>query len=256
MAKRKRKTVIDIRGLWAGYGREPILEDLDLKVYNDDFLGIIGPNGGGKSTLLKVILGLLPPQKGKVKVFGRSPIEARKYIGYVPQFAVYDKDFPINVWDVVMMGRRSRRGLFPFYNAEDKQKTKEALEAVDMLEFRKEHIDDLSGGQRQRVFVARALASDPKLLILDEPTASVDSVIQESIYQLLQRINEGIPIILVTHDIGVIAQAVTRIACLNKSLHTGDGEMLTKEQLESAYQCPVELIAHGVPHRVLPEHKK
>lgn len=250
-----REIVIEVRGLWAGYNGEAVLENIDMNVYRGDFLGIIGPNGGGKSTLLKVVLGLLHPIRGRIRVLGRPPSEGRVKIGYVPQFTTYDKEFPISVWDVVLMGRRSKRGMLPFYNREDKEAATRALEEVEMSVHKKKHINDLSGGQRQRVFVARALCSEPEILILDEPTASVDKKLQDSIYGLLKTLNERITIILVTHDIGVVASYVARVACLNRRLFVNDDGMISRGQLEEVYGCPVDLIAHGVPHRVLPEHR-
>jgi len=249
------KIAIDIQHLSAGYDSETIIEDVTIQIHHKDFFGIIGPNGGGKSTLLKAVLGLIPIYEGSIRVFGKPPEQGRQYIGYVPQYAEFDKNFPISVWDVVLMGRRSVRGWSPRYSKKDKQEAEKALDTVDLLRFKHKHINELSGGQRQRVFIARALSADPRILLLDEPTASVDKDMQETIYQFLQEINKNMTIVLVTHDIGVLSSYVTRVSCMNRFLFTHDDDRyLSKDMIEKAYSCPVELIAHGVPHRVFVDH--
>lgn len=252
--KGRSDVAIQIRDLWVSFDDTMILENVNINIHERDFLGIIGPNGGGKTTLLKAVLGLIQPTRGKVRIFGKPPEEGRKVIGYVPQHSRFDKDFPINVWEVVLMGRLSRGKIGPWYSKRDKEAARNALGSVDMLEYKDAQIDNLSGGQKQRVFIARALAAEPRILLLDEPTASVDSHIQASIYELLKGLHENMTIVLVTHDIGVISTHVTRIGCLNHHLYTHDERQVTKEMLEETYACPVELIAHGVPHRVLEEH--
>ena len=252
----KKQKAIWVKNLWVQLDEAMVLENINLELMEKEFLGIIGPNGGGKTTLLKAILGLLKPFKGTIRIFGEPPVKARHNIGYVPQYTMYDKDFPINVWDVVLMGRLNTRKYIPWYSASDKKAAKNALDTVEMYDFKNHHIDNLSGGQKQRVFIARALASNPRMLLLDEPTASVDKHIQKSIYDLLKKLNEEMTIVLVTHDIGVISRYVDKIACLNHRLFShGTEENLTPEMIEETYQCPVELIAHGVPHRVLGEHE-
>lgn len=253
----KSPVAIDVNSVSAGYNGDIIIEDVTFQIQQKDFFGIIGPNGGGKSTLLKAILGLIPIQKGQIHIFGKPPQKGRKYIGYVAQYAEFDRRFPISVWDVVLMGRRSIRGLSPWYTEQDKQSAEHALETVEMLDYKHRHISELSGGQRQRVFIARALAGNPKILLLDEPTASVDKDMQETIYQFLKEINKKITIVLVTHDIGVLSSYVNRVSCLNRYLFTHDDDRyISQEIIEKAYSCPVELIAHGVPHRVLVDHDK
>lgn len=245
---------IAIQNLWAGYNGDSVLENINLSVKELDFIGLIGPNGGGKSTLLKVLLGLLPITKGDVKILGRSIKQGRRYIGYVPQSVEFDRNFPISVWDVVKMGRLGKRRLFQRYNAHDNQIVGNALRSVDLLHLRDRSIGELSGGQRQRVYIARALATEPKILLLDEPTASVDPQMRSNIYELLKQLNQSMTILMISHDMGVISSYVKTIGCLNRQLFYHNDKELKPEMLQAAYQCPIDLIAHGVPHRVFTPH--
>ncbi|MBN2007263.1 MAG: ABC transporter ATP-binding protein [Anaerolineae bacterium] len=246
--------VIEVTGLWAGYGNEVVLEDINLTVAPLDFIGLIGPNGGGKTTLLKVLLGLLPPLRGSVRVMGAPVTEGRRHIGYVPQQSHFDRDFPICVWDVVRMGRLGRRRLLQRLTAHDDAIVAEALRSVDMLALKTRPIGDLSGGQRQRVYIARALATEPDILLLDEPTSSVDPRGSAGVYELLQCLNAHITILLISHDMNAVSAYVKTVGCLNRRLFYHNEKQLTPEMLEHAYQCPVDLIAHGVPHRVFSSH--
>jgi len=248
--------VISIQHLWAGYDNEPVLEDINLSVRELDFIGLIGPNGGGKTTLFRVLLGLLSPMRGEVRIMGRSVKEGRRYVGYVPQSVDFDRDFPISVWDVARMGRLGRRRLLQRYTAEDDEIVAGALRNVEMLHLRDRPIGALSGGQRQRVYIARALATEPGILLLDEPMASVDPRVSTSIYELLNRLNEDerITILMVSHDMSAISSHVKTVGCLNRWLFYHGEKQITPDMLEAAYQCPIDLIAHGVSHRVFPEH--
>jgi len=248
------REVIELKDVWVYYGDLPILKEINLVVKENDFLGIIGPNGGGKSTLLKVVLGLIKPSRGTIRVFGDTPQNSRKYVGYVPQYSLFDMDFPITVRDVVLMGRLGHTGLLKRYSKVDKKAALDALETVDMLEYRDQQIGNLSGGQRQRVFIARAVAGDPKLLLLDEPTAGIDAIMREEFYEMLDRLKATMAIVMVSHDISAVSVYVNKIACLNHTLYYHNSKELTPEDLDAAYQCPVELLAHGVPHRVLKKH--
>jgi zinc transport system ATP-binding protein len=241
--------------MWAGYEREPVLEDVNLSVYEGDFVGLIGPNGGGKTTLLRVLLGLLPPTRGKVRVLGLPVQEGRRMIGYVPQVVEFDHEFPINVWDVARMGRLGQRRPLQRYTAEDDAVVAEALRRVDLYDLRRRPIGELSGGQRQRAYIARALATQPEILLLDEPTSSVDPQVSTGIYELLRQLNDqGATILLVSHDMGVISSYVKTVGCLNRRLFYHGKQEITVDMLELAYQCPIDLIAHGVPHRVFSTH--
>ena len=246
--------VISVRHLWAGYNGEPVLEDVTFSVKELDFIGLIGPNGGGKTTLLKVLLGLLVPARGDVWVMGQSVKAGRRHIGYLPQSVEFDRDFPIRVWDVVRMGRLNRRRLLQRYTAEDDESVAEALRSVRMLDLRNHPIGALSSGQRQRVYIARALATEPHILLLDEPMASVDPQASAGIYELLRQLNERITILMVSHDMSAISSHVKTVGCLNRRLFYHGEKQVTPDVLALAYQCPIDLIAHGVPHRVFPEH--
>lgn len=231
----------------------PVLKNITLRVYRGDFLAIIGPNGGGKTTLLRLILGILKPDEGRIKVFGTSPENARGNIGYVPQLTSSGNDFPVSAMDVVLMGRLHNSNPFRSYSKTDRNKAIEKLEIMRINDLADEQFEKLSGGQKQRVFIARALVGEPELLLLDEPVASVDPTNQESFFHLLNDLNEKVTIILVTHDVGAVSSFVKSIACLNIHMASHE-EMLTPETLKRVYGCPIDLITHGVPHRVLGEH--
>jgi len=246
---------VRLENVWVSYNGTPALEGVNLAVDEHDFLGVIGPNGGGKSTLLKVILGLITPQRGSVTVLGSSPDRSRNRIGYVPQHSDYDRDFPVSVMEVVLMGRYGKRGMLKPYNESDREAAEKVLARVGMLSHARTQIGQLSGGQQQRTFIARALVSDPALLLLDEPTASVDSAMQTDFYELLEQLKKEMAIIMVSHDIGAVSVFVDKIACLNVQLYYHGSREITPEILEATYKCPVQLIAHGdIPHRVLKEH--
>ena len=244
--------IIRLRDVWVYLGGIPVLEGVDLSVGRGDFLAVIGPNGGGKTTLLKVILGLLEPRGGEVRVFGKKPCESRGLIGYLPQQRSFNPSFPISVFDVVLMGRY--RGLFKKYSGEDREAVIESLEAVGMLSLRDREIGSLSGGELQRVFLARAIVRDPSLLLLDEPMSGIDPDLQRSFYELLQELNKRMAIVLVTHDIAAVSTYVDTIACLNRRLFYHGPTEGGLGRLEDAYKCPIEILAHGTPHRVLREH--
>ncbi len=236
---------------------QPVLTDVSLTVKEGDFIGIIGPNGAGKSVLLKTILGLIPPTSGQVRVFGLPPAAARGLVGYVPQFANFDVQFPITVERVVLAAclARGRASKWQFrYSAHDRDVARQSLARVGMLDFAERQIGKLSGGQVQRVLIARALTIQPRLLLLDEPTASLDTPIGGTIYELLKELSPTMSIVLISHDIGVLSRHVKTIACLNIRLHYHHSKELTTEMVETAYGCPVDLIAHGHAHRVLENH--
>lgn len=247
-------TPVEFKNVYVRLGNAVVLEDITFKIADKEFLGIIGPNGGGKTTLIKTLLGLIKPFKGEVKVFGEAPESASKHIGYVPQFSTFDMTYPISVYNVVLMGRMAVKGGKKGFNSNDEEVVKQSLEKVNLINLSEKLIGNLSGGEKQRVLIARALASEPKLLLLDEPTASIDSNTGVLFYDLLQNLNKEITVIIISHDIGAISKYVKKIGCLNKTFVYHDSKDLTKEMIEMAYHCPIDLIAHGVPHRVLAEH--
>ncbi len=249
------KELVKIEDLWVHYDGMPILEGINLLIEEGDFLGIIGPNGSGKTTLLKVILGLVIPSHGKVSVLGKAPQKSRGAIGYIPQHNLFDRDFPIRVFDVVLMGRYSSVGLFKRYGRQDKSLAEDALKTVGMLDFKDRQIGHLSGGEQQRVFIARALVTQPKLLLLDEPTASVDPNMQTEFYELLKKLKHQMSIVLVSHDVSAVSIYVDDIACLNHRLFYHGSKEIAPEVLAATYKCPIQMITHGdFPHRVLKEH--
>jgi zinc transport system ATP-binding protein len=249
--------VLQIKDLNFSYGPTVILKNINLSLYKDDFLGLIGPNGGGKTTLLKLILGLLKPQSGEISMDGeKASVRISKKIGYVPQILNFEEYFPITVEEVVLTGRLGSKSFVGYYNKEDYKIAADCLNKVGLTEFAKKHLAELSGGEKQRVYIARALACQPKLLLLDEPTSNIDRRVETVFYDLLALLNKDIPIIIVSHDIGAVSSQVNKIACLNRELFYHDSKELTPEMLENVYHCPIDLIAHGVAHRVFDYHER
>ncbi len=248
------KEIVSLKNVYVYFDSIPVLEDISFSIKQNDFLAIIGPNGGGKTTLLKVILGLIKPNRGEVKVFGKDPKEGRKLIGYLPQYTFFDPEFPMSVFDVVLMGRY--KGAFKPYSKQDKEAALNALKAVNMLEFKNRQIGKLSGGQLQRVFVARAIVREPKLLLLDEPTTGIDPNIQESFYKLLSKLKKKMAIVLVTHDISVVSTYVEKIACLNRRLFYYGSKEAVLKNLKEAYQYSVDLITYELPERISRRNEK
>lgn len=247
-------SVIEINNLTYKYGNQIILEDINLAIKSKDFLGLIGPNGSGKTTLLKVILGLIPLQHGEILLFDKPLNKFTDWdkIGYVSQKAnSFNSGFPATLYEVVSMGLIGKKGLFKYLDKSDKEQVYKTIETVGLTEYAKKSIGKLSGGQQQRAFIARALVSEPKLLILDEPTVGIDLESTNQFYQLLENLNKekGITIILVSHDIGVVTTKVSNIACLNKKLlYHGNPEFYNSEScdvLQSMYGKDMEIVSHN-----------
>ena len=246
-------TVISLDRVDFAYNGQPVLQDVGFEVAAGEFLALIGPNGGGKTTLLKLMLGLLAPDRGQIRIFGRSPHQSTLRVGYVPQNVHVNKDFPVTALDVVLMGlRRPGQGRHRL-TARDRRTALAALDRVNMGDLGQRRVGTLSGGQRQRVFIARALVDDPELLFLDEPTASIDPQGQTDFFEDLRRLNQTVTIVLVSHDFMTLSSYVKSVACVNRRVHYHPQPEITGAMLD-LYQCPVELVAHGLPHRVLPAH--
>jgi zinc transport system ATP-binding protein len=238
------KSIISLQDVSFRYEEHMVLQDVNLTVYEQEFLGIVGPNGSGKSTLLKIMLGLLIPQKGQVSIFGVAPADARLRIGYVPQFATFDRNFPISVRETVLQGRLGKTRLIGGYRREDRQIAQRALEEVELADLANRPLTALSGGQLQRVLIARALACQPEVLILDEPTAHIDPKIEEGVFELLKRLNQRLTVLVVSHDIEFITRYITRVACLNRTLVCHATSEITGEMIEQLYGGPLRAVHH------------
>ncbi len=246
------KPLVHINHVTFAYEREPVLEDVDLKIFDRDFIGMIGPNGGGKSTLVRIIMGIVRPDKGKL-YFREDLPRLKRPIGYLPQVKNIDRRFPITVMDVVRSGSLMRN--IPFDTAsQEKRRASELLEEMGIAGLHRKAIGELSGGQMQRAFLCRALISDPRLLILDEPDTYVDNQFEGELYEKLRVLNEKMAILLVSHDVGTITSYVRTIACVNRRLHYHTSAIITPDDLR-AYNCPIQVLSHGdIPHTVLEKH--
>ena len=255
------KPIVEIKNVWFSYNGRKVLQDVSLTIRQGDFIAMIGPNGGGKTTLLKLMLGLLRPDRGSIRIMGRSAHKASHYIGYVSQDVHLNRSFPITAIDVVLMGKLEPKKRWGRSSLRDRREALEVLERMEVAAYASSKIGELSGGQRQRVFIARALVTQPKVLLLDEPTASIDAKGQAEFYRMLQVLNRDMTILVVSHDLVAISTHVKSVACVNKRLHHHHQAEITGEMLEEMYPCtdedvcPVELVAHGLPHRVLKHHR-
>lgn len=243
---------IELKNVTFSYGTSPVLEQINLQIDKGDFLGIVGPNAGGKSTLLKLVLGLLKPQLGDIQVLGKSPVAARQKIGYVPQYPSFARDFPISVEQAVLLGRigvgkRHNRlaTLWPGGHAKvDRQAARKALIEVEADDLAKRQIGSLSGGQLQRMLLARALVGNPQILILDEPTANIDQRMESEIFDLLKQLNERLTILVVSHDVAFISSYVRRVACVNRTLVCHHTDAIDGEIIQELYGENVRMVAH------------
>jgi zinc transport system ATP-binding protein len=244
--------LLEMNSVSISYGSNVALEDADLKVFDNDFIGVIGPNGGGKTTLLKVILGLVKPCKGELEF--NHELLGNNNIGYLPQMSTGDNNFPVTVKDVILSGLMMRKGLISMMTLPDKKKAGQVIEELGLAELADSSLSELSGGQLQRVFLGRAVIGDPRLLLLDEPGNFVDTNFENDFYEKLRVLNNRMAIMMVSHDVGTISAHIKSFACVNRHLHYHPSSEITNEEL-MAYGCPIQLITHGeVPHTVLKKH--
>jgi len=239
--------VAQLSGVYFGYDDTPVLEDVNVSVEAGSFVGVVGPNGGGKTTLLKLMLGLLTPMRGEVRMFGRPPVEVRHRIAYVSQSSNHDSRFPATVLDVVLMGRLGKALALGHYSRRDRELAREALSSVGLEGLTGQRLSELSGGQQQRVLIARALVTEPDLLLLDEPTASLDVLAETDLYDLLEDLNREHTIILVTHDVSFVSHCVRTVLCVNRRVvrhHTSDLGEVDGALLKAMYGSDMRLVRH------------
>ena len=247
------EAIVQLKDVTVQYDETTALENVSLDIYPDDFLGVIGPNGGGKTTLVKAILGTIT-HSGEVAYSPTLSERGHRLIGYLPQQAEFDPSFPISVVEVVMSGLQAEKGMLKRYTSADRKRAMELLDMAGVADIADRQISEISGGQMQRALLCRAVILEPKLLILDEPTNFVDNKFENELYTLLHRLNERMAIVMVSHDLGTITSVVKSIVCVNRTVHRHDSNIITAEQLEN-YHCPIQIISHGhIPHTVLEHH--
>ncbi len=238
----KTDPVITFENISFSYHKRKILEDVNLLVKEGEFASIVGPNGGGKTTLLKLMLGLIKPDTGKVRVFGKPPEQAREKIGYMPQYAHLDMNFPATVLDVVLMGRLAKRKLW--FSKQDRQKAVIAIDEMDMASYINTGFSELSGGQKQRVLIARALCSNPSILLLDEPTANVDHETEVNLFSILQKLNNDMTILLVSHDLGFVSKYVKSVICVNRRVVIHPTTLMDGAMIKDIYHGDLKMVRH------------
>lgn len=238
-------SAVVMEGVGFAYNGAPVLQEVDLDIAVGSFVVLVGPNGGGKTTLLKLMLGLIQPGQGRVTVLGASPKRARSRVGYVPQHIQVDPHFPVTVMDVVLMGRLGRTGLFGPYSLADRAVASEALARLDMDHLTRRPFSELSGGQRQRVLIARAMVCEPSLLLLDEPVAGMDLVGEHELFAMLQDLQPDITVLLVTHDLGFVSAHFNQAICVNRQVRTHPTAELGGESISKLYGRPMRLVQHG-----------
>lgn len=248
-----RKTLISLRNVGIRYDGCVALEGVNLDIYADDFVGIIGPNGGGKTSLVKAIMGSIP-HSGEIIIDDSLRHHNHYKIGYMPQVSEFDMRFPISLEEVVLSGLQSEKGFLGRYSREDKARARALLDQMGIADIASRPIGEVSGGQMQRALLCRAIISEPRLLILDEPTNFVDNRFEYEFYNMVKQLSERMAIMIVSHDLGTITSVVRSIICVNRTVHRHDSNILTAEQLEN-YNCPIQILSHGhIPHTVLEHH--
>ena len=249
------RPLIEVSHVNAFYGATQALDDVSLSIFEGDFLGIIGPNGGGKTTLLHVMLGLKKQRSGTVSYYNNGTRAREIAIGYLPQENAIDRQFPITVFDVVLSGLSRQKPLLRPFTRAQRQQAMETIGKMGLQGLESRPIGALSGGQLQRAMLARAVVSKPRVLMLDEPNTYIDKRFEAQMYDMLNAINRHCAVVIVSHDIGTVLQNVRNVACVNRTLHYHSGAEITTEDIEHGFGCPVELLGHGdLPHRVLKNH--
>ena len=236
-------SAVVFKDLTFSYDETPVIEKANASICEKDFVSVIGPNGCGKSTLLKLMLGLLEPTEGSIEVLGKRPIDVRSKMGYVSQYMQYDTQFPVSVLDVTLMGRLGACA-WGRWSKEDHEKAMNALEEVTLADLAERPFSSLSGGQRQRVLVARALATEPELLLLDEATSNMDVKVEAELFHLLQKLNERMTIVIVSHDLAVVAECVKSVLCVRKTIHIHPTSELTGELISEMYGGDIRMVRH------------
>lgn len=239
-----RPPAIEISDVRFSYDGTLVLEDVNVTISQGDFVSIVGPNGGGKTTLLKLVLGLIVPAAGTIRVFGLAPEKARPRVGYMPQHSSLDPLFPATVMDVALMGRLGSGRAFGPYSRADKEIVAQALEQVGLTALRAKSFAALSGGQRQRLLIARALACEPDLLLLDEPTANLDVKVEGEFYALLKELNVRATVVLVSHDLGFVSQFVRNVVCVKRKVAVHPTTEVTGEIISNMYGARVRMVRH------------
>jgi len=239
-----RVSVVDIANLDFAYSGLTVLESVNVTIFEREFIAIVGPNAGGKTTLIKLMLGLLAPDTGVVRLFGQKPRLARTRVGYMPQQVSFDPKFPVSVMDIVLMGRLANAPLFGPYRQADRRAALDALDEVGMIDSRRRLFAQLSGGQRQRTLIARALAGNPDMLMLDEPTANLDLVAERELYELLRQLTSRMTVLIVSHDLGFVSEFVNRVLCVRKHVFTHGTDEISDEVIKEVFGAHRRVVRH------------
>jgi len=248
VAESAEQNVVTFENLGFSYDRTPVLEGVNLSIRESEFVWVVGPNGGGKTTLVKIMLGLLRPRKGRVRVFGKEPSVGRRRIGYMPQHAKVDLQFPVTVMDVALMGRLGKSGRWGRYSSADREVATSALEDVGLLEMSRRSLSELSGGQQRRLLIARALSSEPDLLVLDEPTANLDKRSEQDLLDLFVRFRNRVTVVMVSHDPAFVSDFVKHVVCVNKTVSVHPTADIDGEFMQELFGTSMRVVRHDL-HR-------
>lgn len=240
----KNNIIVSLKNVNFSYGPGvPVLEDATFDISENETVCMVGPNGGGKTTLLNLMLGLLKPDNGTISVFGEKPEKARIRIGYMPQYTQFDSDFPVNALDVVIMGRVNRC-FWGRYSKDDREAALNAMEEMGVADLAYRHFSALSGGQRQRILIARALTCEPELLLLDEPTANIDPGVQEDFYAKVEELSKRMTVLMVSHDLGVVSRKISSVVCVNRKVNIHPVSRLNGSIIREIYGHDLDIVRH------------